>query len=128
MNFVTMVDNSLDDLLKKLLGAIPELKNAANMPCKVLFSETTLPKGLSKERIVTMVAGMFSLSERLIIEMRIGEIDQLCIKGSKGYLMIIPDDPNIVLKISKTRYDREDNHNNKYDENSGLGAGLVNSY
>jgi len=128
MNFVTMVDNSLDDLLKKLLGAIPELKNAANMPGKVLFSETTLPKGLSKERIRTMVAGMFSLSERLIIEMGKGEIDQLCIKGSKGYLMIIPDDPNIALKISKTRYDREDNHNNKYDENSGLGAGVVNSY
>ena len=127
MNFVTMVDNSLDDLLKKLLGTIPELKNAANMPGKVLFSETTLPKGLSKERIATMAAGMFSLSERLIIEMGKGEIDQLCIKGSEGYLMIIPDDPNIALKISKTRYDREDNNNNKYDENSGLGAGVVNS-
>jgi len=122
-----MVDNSLDDLLKKLLGAIPELKNAANMPCKVLFSETTLPKGLSKERIVTMAAGMFSLSERLIIEMGIGEIDQLCIKGSKGYFMIIPDDPNIALKITKTRNDRDDNHYHKYDENSGLGAGIVNS-
>jgi hypothetical protein len=49
-----------------------------------------------------MTAALLSLSERAIIEMAKGDFDQLYVKGSSGYLLILQAGPNAVLTVSTT--------------------------
>ena len=96
------VDN-LDDLLKKLLGAIPEVKSAAIVSAEGLPITSALPQGIDETRIAAMTAALLSLSERAIIEMGKGDFDQLYIKGTEGYLLVMQAGPNAVLTVSTTK-------------------------
>ena len=93
---------TLDHLLRKLLGAIPEVKAAAIVSAEGLPIASALPQGVDETRIAAMTAALLSLSERAIIEMSKGDFDQLYIKGSSGYLLILQAGPNAVLTVSTT--------------------------
>ena len=58
---------------------------------------STLPQGVDETRIAAMAAALLSLSERAIIEMGNGDFDQLYIKGSNGYLLVMQAGPNAVI-------------------------------
>jgi predicted regulator of Ras-like GTPase activity (Roadblock/LC7/MglB family) len=92
--------DSLDDLLKKLLAAIPEVKAAAIVSAEGLPIASALPRDVDETRIAAMTAALLSLSERAIIEMQKGDFDQLYIKGSDGYLLVLQAGPNAVLTVS----------------------------
>ena len=91
--------DSLDDLLKKLLGAIPEVKAAAIVSAEGLPIASALPQGVDETRFAAMTAALLSLSEKAIIEMNKGEFVQLYIKGSDGYLLILQAGLNAVLAV-----------------------------
>ncbi|MFX0175998.1 MAG: roadblock/LC7 domain-containing protein [Candidatus Hodarchaeota archaeon] len=95
--------DTLDDLLKKLLGAIPEVKAAAIVSAEGLPIASALPQGVDETRIAAMTAALLSLSERAIIEMNKGDFDQLYVKGSDGYLLILQAGPNAVLTVSTSK-------------------------
>ena len=95
--------DTLDDLLKKLLGAIPEVKSAAIVSTEGLPIASALPQGVDETKIAAMTAALLSLSEKAIIEMRKGDFDQLYIKGSEGYLLVMQAGPNAVLTVSTTK-------------------------
>ena len=95
--------DSLDDLLKKLLGAIPEVKSAAIVSAEGLPIASALSQGVDETKIAAMTAALLSLSEKAIIEMRKGDFDQLYIKGSEGYLLVMQAGPNAVLTVSTTK-------------------------
>jgi hypothetical protein len=92
--------DSLDDLLKKLLAAIPEVKAAAIVSAEGLPIASALPRDVDETRIAAMTAALLSLSERAIIEMQKGDFDQLYIRGSDGYLLVLQAGPNAVLTVS----------------------------
>jgi len=94
---------SLDDLLKKLLGAIPEVKAAAIVSAEGLPIASALPQGIDETRISAMTAALLSLSERAIVEMGKGDFEQLYIKGTDGYLLVMQAGPNAVLTVSTTK-------------------------
>ncbi len=104
---VTVMDpntpDSLDDILKRLLGAIPEVKSAAIVSAEGLPIASALPQGIDETRIAAMTAALLSLSERAIIEMAKGDFDQLYIKGSEGYLLVMQAGLNAVLTVSTTK-------------------------
>ena len=95
--------DSLDDLLKKLVGAIPEVKGAAIVSIEGLPIASALPQGVDETRFAAMTAALLSLSETAIIEMNKGKFDQLYIKGSDGYLLILQADLNAVLAVSTSK-------------------------
>jgi predicted regulator of Ras-like GTPase activity (Roadblock/LC7/MglB family) len=95
--------DSLDDILKRLLGAIPEVKSAAIVSAEGLPIASALPQGIDETRIAAMTAALLSLSERAIIEMAKGDFDQLYIKGSNGYLLVMQAGANAVLTVSTTK-------------------------
>jgi len=95
--------DSLDDLLKRLLGAIPEVKSAAIVSAEGLPIASALPQGVDETRIAAMTAALLSLSERAIIETGKGDLDQLYIKGSNGYLLLMRASPDAVLTVSTTK-------------------------
>jgi len=94
---------NLDDILKKLLSAIPEVKAAAIVSAEGLPIASALPSGVDETRIAAMTAALLSLAERSVIEMEKGEFDQLYVKGSDGYLLVLQAGPNAVLTVSTTK-------------------------
>ncbi len=94
---------NLDDILKKLLSAIPEVKAAAIVSAEGLPIASALPQGVDETRIAAMTAALLSLAERSVIELDKGIFDQLYVKGSEGYLLVLQAGPNAVLTVSTTK-------------------------
>lgn len=102
MSSMEPTTDSLDDILKKLLAAIPEVKAAAIVSAEGLPIASALPQGVDETRIAAMTAALLSLAERSIIEFEKGDFDTLYVKGSTGYLLIFQAGPNAVLTVSTT--------------------------
>ncbi|MFX1376933.1 MAG: roadblock/LC7 domain-containing protein [Promethearchaeota archaeon] len=94
---------TLDDILKKLLNAIPEVRAAAIVSAEGLPIASALPQGVDETRIAAMTAALLSLAERSVIEMEKGEFEQLYVKGGDGYLLVLQAGPNAVLTVSTTK-------------------------
>ena len=92
--------------LNNLLGAIPEVTSAFVVSAEGFPIAYVLPQGTDETRIAAMTAALLSLSERAIIEMGKGNFDQLYIKGSEGYLLVMQTGPNAIL------IDNDDNDDN----------------
>ena len=94
---------NLDEILKKLLSAIPEVTSAAIVSAEGLPIASALPQGIDETRIAAMTAALLSLAERSVIELSKGEFEQLYIKGDEGYLLVLQAGPNAVLTVSTTK-------------------------
>ena len=94
---------SLDTILKKLLAAIPEVKAAAIVSVEGLPIASALPQGVDETRIAAMTAALLSLAERAAMEMNKGEFEQVYVKGSSGYLLVLSAGQNAVLTVSTTK-------------------------
>ena len=94
---------TLDVILKKLLSAIPEVKAAAIVSVEGLPIASALPQGIDETRIAAMTAALLSLAERAIQEMRKGDFEQVYVKGSDGYLLVLAAGQNAVLTVSTTK-------------------------
>ncbi|MBY9009025.1 MAG: roadblock/LC7 domain-containing protein [Candidatus Lokiarchaeota archaeon] len=95
-----------DDKLNVLIELIKQ--NSGVKDVRIVSTEglpigSTLPKGVDETRIAAMTAALLSLAEKSIMEMNKGEFDQLYVKGSDGYLLILRAGPNAVLKVSTTK-------------------------
>ena len=97
------VPETLDVILKKLLSAIPEVKAAAIVSVEGLPIASALPQGIDETRIAAMTAALLSLAERAIQEMRKGDFEQVYVKGSDGYLLVLAAGLNAVLTVSTTK-------------------------
>jgi len=94
---------SLDVILKKLLAAIPEVKSAAIVSVEGLPIASALPQDIDETRVSAMTAAILSLGERAAHEMQKGELEQIMVKGSDGYLLVLAAGPNAVLTVSTTK-------------------------
>jgi len=103
MTSMETTTETLDDILKKLLSAIPEVKAAAIVSAEGLPIASALPQGVDETRIAAMTAALLSLSERAVIEMEKGEFEQLYVRGNEGYLLVLQAGPNAVLTVSTTK-------------------------
>jgi len=83
-----------------ILAGIPEVKAAAIVSTEGLPIALAFPREVDETRIAAMTTALLSLSERAIIEMKKGDLDQLYIKGSDGYLLILQAGPNAALVVS----------------------------
>ena len=93
----------LSYILKKLLKAIPEVKAAAIVSAEGLPIASALPQGVDETKIAAMTAALLSLAERSVMEMEKGELDQIYIKGTEGYLLALQCGPKAILTISTTK-------------------------
>ncbi|MBD3194227.1 MAG: hypothetical protein GF317_04175 [Candidatus Lokiarchaeota archaeon] len=94
---------SLDEILKSLLAAIPEVKSAAIVSVEGLPIASALPQGIDETRIAAMTAAILSLGERAAHEMKKGDLEQIMVKGSDGILLVLAAGPNAVLTVSTTK-------------------------
>ena len=62
---------------------------------------SALPRGADEARGAVMKSVLFSLGRRLVIEMQKGNFDQICMKGSVGYLLVAPVGSDAIMLLSK---------------------------
>ncbi|MFX1258986.1 MAG: roadblock/LC7 domain-containing protein [Promethearchaeota archaeon] len=64
---------------------------------------SALPQGVDETRIAAMTAAILSLGERAALEMNKGDLEQIYVKGSDGYMLVLSAGPNAVLTVSTTK-------------------------
>ena len=91
----------LEDVLKRLFSNNPSITIATISSAEGLPILSILPRAFNETIISAMVATLLSLSDRAVMEMEIGEFNQLYIKGIDGYLLVFDATP-AVLAVSAT--------------------------
>ncbi len=102
MESMESTPETLDDILKKFLAAIPEVKAASIVSVEGLPIASALPQDVDETRIAAMTAALLSLAERAVIEMNKGDFVQLFVRGTTGYLLVLAAGLNAVLTVSTT--------------------------
>ncbi len=96
-------NETLDDILKKLLAAIPEIKAAAIVSQEGLPIASALPANTDEVRVAAMTAAILSLGERAAQEMGKGELEQIFVRGTDGYILVLAAGRSAVLTVSTTK-------------------------
>ncbi len=83
------MDPTADEILRKLLKDIPGIKEAAIVSADGLPIASALPPHADETMMAAITTSLHSLSKRANIEMNKGDFDQLYLKGSNGYLLVM---------------------------------------
>jgi len=85
--------------LKKLQISSPDIQASALVSVDGLVIASALPANVEEDRVSAMSAAMLSLGERISIELRRGNLDQVYIRGDNGYVMLTSVGKEAVLTV-----------------------------
>ena len=85
--------------LKKLQISSPDIQASALVSVDGLIIASALPGSVEEDRVSAMSAAMLSLGERISIELRRGDLDQVYIRGDNGYVMLTSVGHDAVLTV-----------------------------
>ncbi len=83
--------------LRELQASSPDIEASAVVSLDVLTIASALPQGVEEDRVSAMSAAMLSLGERIASELGRGSLDQVYIKGEKGYVVLMSIGEDAVL-------------------------------
>lgn len=90
------------DRLHALHASTPEIEGTAIVSPDGLSIAAVLNPPIEEDRVAAMSAAMLSLGERIAEELGRGKMEQVYIKGSKGYALLTAAGPNAVLNVMAT--------------------------
>src|SRR2546429_7690309 len=67
----------------------PDIEAAAVVSVDGLIMASALPRDVEEDRVSAMSAAMLSLGERIAIELGRGQLDQVFIRGERGYVVLM---------------------------------------
>jgi len=85
------------DRLRKLQASSPDIEASAVVSIDGLSIASALPQGVEEDRVSAMSAAMLALGERIAGELGRGEIEQVYIRGEKGYVVLMSVGEEAVL-------------------------------
>ena len=83
--------------LRDLQASSPDIEGSAIVSVDGLTIASALPQGVEEDRVSAMSAAILSLGDRISNELGRGTLDQVYIKGQKGYVMIMSVGEDAVL-------------------------------
>ena len=83
--------------LRDLQASSPDIEASAVVSVDGLSIASALPQGVEEDRVSAMSAAMLSLGERIASELGRGTLDQVYIKGEKGYVILMSVGEEAVL-------------------------------
>jgi len=99
------MNSSMEDLnkfLNEILETNSEVKSALIVTFEGLPIASTSTLGSDEVKVSAITTVLEFLSDHLVIEMNIGELDQVNLQCSKGYLILKLLGPNAILTLSTT--------------------------
>jgi predicted regulator of Ras-like GTPase activity (Roadblock/LC7/MglB family) len=85
------------DRLRELQASSPDTEASAVVSVDGLSIASALPQGVEEDRVSAMSAAMLSLGERIATELGRGSLEQVYIKGEKGYVVLMSVGEEAVL-------------------------------
>jgi predicted regulator of Ras-like GTPase activity (Roadblock/LC7/MglB family) len=85
------------DRLRALQAFSPDIVASAVVSVDGLSIASALPQGVEEDRVSAMSAAMLSLGERIASELGRGTLEQVYIKGQKGYVILMSVGQDAVL-------------------------------
>ena len=85
------------DRLRNMQASSPDIEASAVVSVDGLIIASALPQSVEEDRVSAMSAAMLSLGERIANELGRGSLDQVYIKGEKGYVILMSVGEEAVL-------------------------------
>jgi predicted regulator of Ras-like GTPase activity (Roadblock/LC7/MglB family) len=85
------------DRLRSMQAAAPDVEASAVVSVDGLIMASALQQGAEEDRVSAMSAAMLSLGERIAQELGRGTLEQVYIKGDKGFIVLISVGEEAVL-------------------------------
>ena len=85
--------------LKKLQISSPDIQASALVSVDGLIIASALPANIEEDRVSAMSAAMLSLGERISMELRRGNLNQVYIRGDNGYVLLTSVGLEAVLTV-----------------------------
>ena len=83
--------------LRELQASSPDIEASAVVSVDGLSIASALPRDVEEDRVSAMSAAMLSLGERIASELGRGALEQVYIKGEKGFVILISVGREAVL-------------------------------
>ncbi|MEN8152906.1 MAG: roadblock/LC7 domain-containing protein [Acidobacteriota bacterium] len=87
----------LNKILLKLQSSTNDFEASAIISEDGLMIANVLPQGLEETQIAAMSAAMMTMGTKTSAELKRGNLEQIFIKGEKGYVVIMQSGPHSVL-------------------------------
>ncbi len=87
----------MHDRLRDLQAGTPDIEASAVVSVDGLIMASSLPAGVEDDRVSAMSAAMLSLGERISSELGRGELDQVYVRGNKGFVILMSIGEEAVL-------------------------------
>ena len=87
----------LVDILRKMQVSSPDIEASAIVSVDGLSIASALPQEIEEDRVSAMSAAMLSLGERIAGELGRGGLEQVYIKGEKGFVVLMAVGEEAVL-------------------------------
>lgn len=91
-----MREDLLNSILSELNGSTADIEASAVLSTDGSMMASMLPAGMDEDRVGAMSAAM-SLGDRTSRELARGELEQVLVKGAKGYVLMTHAGPDSVL-------------------------------
>ena len=85
--------------LRDLQAKTPDVEASAVVSVDGLIMASVLPASAEEDRVSAMSAAMLSLGERIASELRRSTLEQVYIKGNKGYVVLTAVGQEAVLTV-----------------------------
>ncbi|RME36839.1 MAG: hypothetical protein D6793_05120 [Thermoflexia bacterium] len=89
----------LVDRLRNLQMSTPDIEASALVSVDGLAIASALPAGVEEDRVAAMSAAMLSLGERIASELGRGTLDEVYVKGERGYVILTAVGEEAVLTV-----------------------------
>jgi len=96
---MTTLAERMEAALRTLVANTPDLQGAACVSFDGLVLASVLPSGTDEDRVSAMAAALLSLGERTAQELQRGDLEQVYVKGDKGYVVLMQAGPEAVLEV-----------------------------
>lgn len=94
-----MRSDMLKSILSELNGTSADIEASAVISTDGLTMASALPQNLDEDRVGAMSAAMLSLGDRTAQELERGGLEQVLIKGSRGYVLMTYAGKEAVLTV-----------------------------
>ncbi|HES75966.1 MAG TPA: hypothetical protein ENO09_03035 [bacterium] len=89
----------LTSILAELNGSSADIEASAIVSTDGLMMAALLPSTMDEDRVGAMSAALLSLGDRTAKELARGSLDQVLIKGDKGYILMTHAGEDAVLTV-----------------------------
>jgi hypothetical protein len=89
----------LNSILGELNGSTADIEASAVLSIDGLMMASMLPSGMDEDRVGAMSAAMLSLGDRTARELARGDLEQVLVKGHKGYVLLTHAGNDAVLTV-----------------------------